>query len=90
MDYFPSAAYIRVTPDGVTGTIGLAAEGAAPADGFTGYRVFGGNGTERWGDYFAGVWADGKVWLASEYIPGDFGYPPFLANWGTRVFTVTP
>ena len=90
VDYFPSAAYIRVTPDGVTGTIGLAAEGAAPADGFTGYRVFGGNGTERWGDYFAGVWADGKVWLASEYIPGDFGYPPFLANWGTRVFTVTP
>jgi len=89
-DYYPSAAYIRVTPDGVTGSIGIAGAGAAPADGFTGYRIFGGNGTERWGDYFAGVWSDGQVWLASEYIPGDFGYPPFLANWGTRVFTVTP
>ena len=89
-DYYPSAAYIRVTPDGVTGSIGIAGAGAAPADGFTGYRIFGGNGTERWGDYFAGVWSGGKVWLASEYIPGDFGFPPFLANWGTRVFTVAP
>jgi hypothetical protein len=90
VDYYPSAAYIRVTSSGVTGSIGIAGAGAAPADGFSGYRIFGNNGTERWGDYFAGVWADGKVWLASEYIPGDFGYPPFLANWGTRVFTVTP
>jgi hypothetical protein len=89
-DYYPSAAYVRVTPDGIAGNIGLAGPGQAPADGFTGYRIYGGNGTERWGDYFAGVWSDGQVWLASEYIPGDFGYPPFLANWSTRVFAVTP
>lgn len=90
IDYYPSAAYIRVTPNGITGPIGLAGVGQAPADGFTGYRIFGGDGTERWGDYFAGQWYNGSIWLASEYIPGTFGYPPFLANWGTRVFSVTP
>lgn len=107
-DYYPSAAYIRVTPDGVTGPIAIAGRGTRPADGFTGYRVFGGSGVERWGDYFAAQWSDGRVWLASEYIPGTFGFgfgipgqtvnspecgcPPFgyLANWGTRVFSVTP
>jgi hypothetical protein len=30
------------------------------------------------------------VWVATEYIPGTFGYPAFLANWGTYVAGVTP
>ena len=60
--------------------------GAVPADGFTGYPQFGGSGVERWGDYSVAVAGpEGKIWMAAEYIPGTFGYPPFLANWGTVI-----
>jgi hypothetical protein len=34
--------------------------------------------------------ASGRVWVASEYIPGTFGFPQFIANWGTYVASVTP
>jgi hypothetical protein len=51
-----------------------AGAGTRPADGFSGYRIFGGNGVERWGDYFAAPWSSGQIWLASEYIPGTFGF----------------
>ena len=46
---------------------------------------------ERWGDYSAAV-ADssGHVWVATEYVPGTFGFPQFIANWGTYVASVTP
>lgn len=89
-DYYPSAAYTPIDAGG-TGAISIAGAGAAPADGFSGYRFFGGSGTERWGDYSAAVAdASGNVWLATEYIPGTFGFPPFLANWGTRIMRVTP
>ena len=84
---YPSTAYVSLTPTGtVTGPVTVYGAGAVPADGFTGYPQFGGNGVERWGDYSAAVAGpDGKIWMAAEYIPGTFGYPPFLANWGTAI-----
>jgi hypothetical protein len=62
------------------------AAGTKPADGFTGYPQYGGSGVERWGDYSAATAGpDGKIWMAAEYIPGTFGYPEYLANWGTAI-----
>ena len=91
-DYYPSAAMVHLSSAGdVTSAVQVIAAGTTPDDGFTGYPAYGGNGAGRWGDYSAAV-ADsgGKVWLATEYIPGTFGYPQYLANWGTSVAGVTP
>jgi hypothetical protein len=91
---FPSTAYIRLTASGaLTGPVTIYGPGTKPADGFTGYPLEGGNGVERWGDYSAAVAdADGTVWMATEYIPGTFGFipgsrvpPSYLANWGTAI-----
>jgi hypothetical protein len=86
-DFYPSVAYAPIDATG-TGAIRVAASGAAPADGFTGYVIFGGR-TERWGDYSAAV-ADssGTIWFANEYIPN---LPrTVLANWGTFIGKVQP
>lgn len=85
--YHPSAAYVRLDGAGsLSGPATIYGAGTKPADGFTGYSQYGGTGVERWGDYSAAV-ADesGTVWTAAEYIPGTFGYPPYLANWGTAI-----
>jgi len=89
-DYFPSSAYVRLTSAGaLSGPVSVYGAGTKPADGFTGYPQYGGNGQERWGDYSAAVAdATGAVWVASEYIPGTFGYPQYLANWGTAIGSV--
>ena len=80
---WPSAGYALVGEDGV-GSIHIAAGGAAPEDGFTGYVSEGGAGTARWGDYSATVIApDGSIWTASEYIPNR--PRTLLANWGTFI-----
>jgi hypothetical protein len=90
--YFPSAAIVHLAKSGaVNGGVEMVAAGAVPADGFTGYPDFGGDGVERWGDYSAAVMApNGRVWTATEYIPGTFGYPDFIANWGTYIARVHP
>ncbi len=91
-DYFPSAADIHLARSGaLSSSVQLVKAGTKPADGFTGYKAEGGNGVERWGDYSAAVGTpDGSVWIATEYIPGTFGYPDFIANWGTYVAQVAP
>ncbi len=88
-DFFPSAAYAPIDATNGTGLVHIASAGVAPEDGFTGYHVFGGNGTARWGDYSAAVAdAAGTIWIGHELIPG--GPRTFLANWGTFVSRVTP
>jgi hypothetical protein len=90
--FFPTAAIVHLNSAGaVTSGIQRLADGVVPADGFSGYPGQGGGGVERWGDYSAAV-ADsaGHVWVATEYIPGTFGFPAFIANWGTFVASVTP
>ncbi|MDX6319823.1 MAG: hypothetical protein QOD35_3223 [Nocardioidaceae bacterium] len=91
-DYFPSAADIHLARSGaLSSSVQLVKAGTKPADGFTGYKAEGGDGVERWGDYSAAVGTpDGSVWIATEYIPGTFGYPDFVANWGTYVAQVAP
>lgn len=89
-DYCPSTAYVRLNgTGGVSGPVTIYGAGTRPADGFTGYPQYGGTGVERWGDYSAAV-ADegGTIWTAAEYIPGTFGYPQYLANWGTAIGAV--
>lgn len=90
--YYPSAAQVHLAESGaLSSKVQLVKAGTKPADGFTGYKAFGGDGVERWGDYSVAV-ADGNgnVWIATEYIPGTFGYPDFLANWGTYVASLSP
>jgi hypothetical protein len=93
-DYYPSAADVHLAKSGaLSSSVQLVKAGTKPADGYSGYKAFGAPdpGVERWGDYSAAVGtADGSVWIATEYIPGTFGYPPFLANWGTYVAQVAP
>ena len=90
-DYFPSSAYTTFDDSATSAptTLHVAAAATVPADGFTGYRLYGGNGVERWGDYgFAA--ADGEsVWVANEWIPG-LNQGPDLAGWGTYVSKITP
>jgi hypothetical protein len=93
-DYYPSAADIHLAKSGaLSSTVQLVKAGTKPADGFTGYKAYDptNNGVERWGDYSAAVGTpDGSVWIATEYIPGTFGYPDFIANWGTYVAQISP
>ena len=91
-DYYPSAAFVPFSATSGAGSpVHVAGAGQKPADGFTGYRFYGGNGVERWGDYSAAA-ADtaGTIWMGTEYIQGDVSYPPFIANWDTRVINYTP
>jgi hypothetical protein len=96
--FYPSTAYVRLTSGGsLTGPVTVYGPGTRPADGFTGYPAEGGDGIERWGDYSAAVAEpNGTVWLATEYIPGTFGFipgsrvpPSYIANWGTAIGRVT-
>jgi len=88
-DYFPSAGYAKIDATNGAGEVHVAAAGAGPEDGFTGYKAFGGSGTSRWGDYSAAVAdASGVIWTACEYIPN--APRTALANWGTFIGHVTP
>jgi hypothetical protein len=102
-DYFPSAGYAPVSNDGV-GAVHIAAMGQGPADGFSGYKLFGnppGTTRPRWGDYGAAVAWGSNVWIASEYIGQSCTLSEYersnfrcgntrtaLANWATRISEV--
>jgi hypothetical protein len=91
LHYFPSAGYASIDAVNGTGPVHVAAAGAAPQDDVSGYEAFGGDGVARWGDYSAAVPAeDGSIWMATEYVPGGFGFPPYLNDWGTFVMRVAP
>ena len=80
---FPGGPDLRWWP------VHIASAGAAPEDGFTGYRFFGGDGAARWGDYSGGaVDESGSIWMATEYIPNK--PRTILANWGTFIANVAP
>jgi hypothetical protein len=83
---YPSAAYASIdavagvgTWDDVTG-----GEGAAAADGFTGYKAqrFPNPIRPRWGDYGAAAVDGNSVWIASEYIAHTCNY----TAWGGPFF----
>lgn len=100
-DHFPSAAYVSIDAKVGAGDIHVAAEGAGPQDGFSGYVPLGGTPRPRprWGDYGAAATDGTNIWLASEFIGQTCTYPEFLAqplgqcggtraalgNWATRI-----
>jgi hypothetical protein len=87
-DYFPSAAYSPLTPEGA-GDVQLLAAGTSTYDGFSGYKYFGDGGSGRAGDYSAATIDEhGSIWIASEYIPS--GPRTLLANWGTFIAQIAP
>jgi hypothetical protein len=89
--HFPSAGYVSIDAVNGAGPIHIASAGAAPTDDISGYAAFGGNGVARWGDYSAAVAGDdGSIWIATEFIPGGFGFPAYVNDWGTFVGDVSP
>jgi hypothetical protein len=89
--YFPSAGYTSIDAANGAGPIHIAGAGVAADDDISGYEAFGGDGVARWGDYSAAVAGDdGSIWIATEFIPGGFGFPQYLNNWGTFVGNVSP
>ncbi len=83
--WYPSAAFIPFASSSAPSTLEVAAPGAFPEDGFTGYAAFGGDGVARWGDYNTAVAAsDGSIQMVVQYIGN---YPRTQnANWNTYVF----
>jgi hypothetical protein len=89
--FYPSAGYAVITASGV-GDIHVAAAGAGPADGFSGYKYYGnppGTIRPRWGDYGAAATDGSAIWIASEYIAqtctlAQYEAAPFGACGGTR------
>jgi hypothetical protein len=95
---FPSAGYASLDAVVGAGDVHIAAAGAGPEDGFTGYRPLVANVRQRWGDYGAAALDGEDIWVASEYIAhtctfaeyltsnltcGDTRAP--LGNWSTRI-----
>ena len=104
-DHFPSAGYAGLDALVGAGDIHIAAAGAGPDDGFTGYKAFVGNPPRtRWGDYGAAATDGNSIWLAAEYIAqtctfAQYVSAPFgscgstrasLGNWATLITKVTP
>jgi len=82
-DWYPSAAFAEFTTESM-GEIQIVAAGAAPHDGFSGYKYFGGSAAARMGDYSAATLDEnGAVWVASEYVP--LAPRTLLSNWGTFI-----
>jgi hypothetical protein len=103
-DHYPSAGYAGIDAKIGVGEIHIAAEGAGPDDGFTGYKPAAAFGTRpRWGDYGAAASDGNSIWIASEYVNQTCTYATFvnsnfrcnstrtqLANWGTRISKIVP
>jgi len=91
-NYYPSAALIPFQTFNTPTTIEIAAPGALPEDGFTGYPAIpasGGSSVARWGDYNTAVAAsDGSIWAVVEYI-GNFARTTY-ANWNTYIMRNQP
>jgi hypothetical protein len=99
---FPSAAYTSLDALAGAGSVTVAAAGAGPQDGFSGYKAFGNPPRPRWGDYGATAVDGSSIWIASEYIGQSCtlseyltvpigscgGTRTTLANWGTRISRV--
>jgi hypothetical protein len=88
-DYYPSSAFAALDTVSAPSIVHIAAPGAFPEDGFTGYPGGSGAGEARWGDYATAVTStDGSIWMVSEYIPN--APRTQLANWGTFISKYLP
>jgi hypothetical protein len=103
-DHYPSAGYAGIDDKIGMGDLHVAAEGAGPDDGFTGYHPFSQFGTRpRWGDYGGAASEGNTIWIASEYVNQTCTYNTFittnfrcgntrtqLGNWATRISKIVP
>ena len=80
---YPSTAYVVFGPRGTSGPIHLAARGVNPLDDFTCYPPDS-TGQCRYGDYSMAQYYNGKIYMASEYVPPQ--PRDVLSNWGTRIW----
>jgi hypothetical protein len=101
-DHFPTAGFVGLDARAGAGSIHVAAEGAGPQDGFSGYQPF--SARPRWGDYGAAASDGDSIWLASEYIGQTCTFAQYraaplgtcggtraaLGNWDTRISQVRP
>jgi hypothetical protein len=84
--YFPSQAYVSWGPSGPTGSLAVAAKGAAPLDDFCEYTYFDCAGTSppsprpRYGDYSMASYADGSVYIANEYVASACSYSTYKVD----------
>jgi hypothetical protein len=84
----PSSGYTSMDAIAGAGDVHIVSggQGAAPDDGFTGYRSQnsppGAAPRTRWGDYSATAIDGNSIWIASEYIGGACGY----TDWGGPFF----
>jgi hypothetical protein len=98
-DHFPSAGFTTIDAVNGAGPIHIAAEGAGPSDGFTGYPPV--STRPRWGDYGAAAIDDDSIWFASEYIAQTCDLATYVAtnftcgntraalgNWSTHITRV--
>jgi len=87
-DLNPSSGYTSMDAKDGAGDVHIVdgGQGAAPDDGFTGYRSQnnppGAPPRTRWGDYSATAVDGNSIWIASEYIGGACSY----ADWGGPFF----
>jgi hypothetical protein len=89
----PSAGYAPIDAIAGVGSWNVVngGTGAAPDDGFTGYKAQVGNPPRtRWGDYGAAAVDGNSVWIASEYIAQacdytDWGGPFFVGGTGDNL-----
>jgi len=83
---YPSAAYAPIDASVGVGSWNIVngGAGAAPDDGFSGYRQqqFPNPIRTRWGDYGAAAVDGNSVWVASEYIQSNCTY----TDWGGPFF----
>lgn len=84
---YPSSAFAAIDANGGVSqwNIVTGGQGAAPHDGFTGYKAQVGNPPRtRWGDYSAAAVDGNSIWIASEYIAQACSYTawggPFFAG----------
>jgi hypothetical protein len=88
---YPSAAYAPIDARVGVGAWNVIAYGAAPDDGFTGYKAQVGNPPRtRWGDYGAAAVDGNSIWIASEYVAqacdyNDWGGPFFAGGSGDNL-----
>ena len=92
----PSSGYTSIDAKDGAGDVHIVdgGQGAAPDDGFTGYRSQnappGAPPRTRWGDYSATAVDGNSIWIASEYIGGacsytDWGGPFFVGGTGDNL-----
>ena len=95
-DLNPSSGYTSMDAKDGAGDVHIVdgGQGAAPDDGFTGYRSQnnppGAPPRTRWGDYSATAVDGNSIWIASEYIGGacsytDWGGPFFVGGTGDNL-----